>query len=85
MKSIAKREKAAKRHALAQVAQLQGLLQGLQMGASNNFMANQPMFTGSLNRPAPTLFFGNMLPHASAIPNMAEDDSIESVIIPDDI
>ena len=82
MKSIAKREKAGKRQALAQVAQLQGLLQGLQMGANNNFLS-QSMFPGQMSRPIQPMLFGNVLP--TTIPTMIEDDSIESVFIPDDI
>ena len=85
MKSIAKRERTTKRQALAQVAQLQGLLQGLQMStANNNFMQSQPMFTNQMNRQVQPMFL-NMLPATNSIPILAEDDSIESVTIPDDV
>ena len=85
MKSIAKREKSAKKRALAQVAQLQGMLQGLQMTTNASFMSGQPVFGGQM-RPVQSMqpmFFGNMLQNASAI--IIEDDSIESVTVPDDL
>ena len=87
MKSIAKREKAAKKRALAQVSQLQGVLQGMQISANSSYMTGKPMFGGQLGRPVQSmqpLFFGNILQNTGAMTTIVEDVSIESVTVPDD-
>ena len=85
MKSSARREKSAKKCALAQVSQLQEMLQSLQMSTNASFMTGQPVFGGHVARPVQPMFFGSMLQNAGAVTTIIEDDSIESVIVPEDL
>ena len=78
MKSTAKKEKAGKRRALAQVAQLQGMLQGLQMTTNNAFMPNPQIFSTPINRNMPQMM---MLPTNAAF---MEKISIETASEPED-
>ena len=85
MKAVAKKEKSAKKRALAQVAQLQGILQGIQFSQGGNYMQATPFLSQSprVQTVQPTLFFNNMIPSSSNA--IHEDDSAETIVVPDDI
>ena len=86
MKSVAKREKKAKKRALAQLAQYQGVVQGMQLSGGAGFMQSSLINpTRRVQAVQPTMFFNGMMPAAANIPIIEEDDSAETIIVPEDI
>ena len=82
MKNTARKEKAGKKKALAQVAQLQGMLQGLQLTTANGFLSNQQLFSTPLNRHVqPMIMPSVMIP---PIASFLEKISIETASEPED-
>ena len=78
MKAIAKREKAAKKRALAHNSQLQGMLQGMQLTAAGNFVQAPTIMSSNRRYQSvqPTMLL-NAIPTAPnvTIPILEEDHS----------